>query len=73
VKKKPTDAKINVRGTDITVIRQQVEDYISLTDIAKPDFVPPRFRSSRFRSADFVPPPQLSQNFECPTLYESDF
>ena len=35
MKKKPSDATINVRGTEITVIRQQDEDYISLTDIAK--------------------------------------
>ena len=35
MKKKPSDATINVRGTEITVIRRQDEDYISLTDIAK--------------------------------------
>ncbi len=35
MKKKSTDATINVRGTEITVVRQQDEDYISLTDIAK--------------------------------------
>ena len=35
MKKKPTDAKITVRGTDIGVIRRGDEDYISLTDIAK--------------------------------------
>jgi hypothetical protein len=35
MKKKSTDAKINVRGAEITVIRRQDEDYISLTDIAK--------------------------------------
>jgi hypothetical protein len=35
MKKKSTKATINVRGTDITVIRRQDEDYISLTDIAK--------------------------------------
>ena len=35
MKKKPTNAKINVRGSEITVIRRQDEDYISLTDIAK--------------------------------------
>lgn len=35
MKKKPTDARITVRGTDITVIRRGDEDYISLTDIAK--------------------------------------
>lgn len=33
--KKPTNAKINVRGTEITVIRRQDEDYISLTDMLK--------------------------------------
>ena len=33
--KKPTNARINVRGSEITVIRRQDEDYISLTDIAK--------------------------------------
>lgn len=32
---KPTKAKIDVRGTEITVIRRDEEDYISLTDIAK--------------------------------------
>ena len=35
MKKKSTDAKIEVRGTEITVIRREDEDYISLTDIAK--------------------------------------
>jgi len=35
VKKKSTNAKIEVRGTEITVIRRGDEDYISLTDIAK--------------------------------------
>ncbi len=35
MKMKSTNATINVRGTDITVIRRQNEDYISLTDIAK--------------------------------------
>lgn len=35
MKKKPTNAKINVRGTEITVIRRQDEDYISLTDMIK--------------------------------------
>jgi hypothetical protein len=35
MKKKPSDATINVRGTEITVLRRQDEDYISLTDIAK--------------------------------------
>ena len=33
--KRPTDATINVRGTEIAVIRRHDEDYISLTDIAK--------------------------------------
>ena len=35
MKKKPTNARINVRGTKIAVIRRGDEDYISLTDIAK--------------------------------------
>ena len=35
MKKKPTNARINVRGTEIAVIRREDEDYISLTDIAK--------------------------------------
>lgn len=35
MKKKPTDARITVKGTDIAVIRRGDEDYISLTDIAK--------------------------------------
>jgi hypothetical protein len=35
MKKKPTDVRITVRGTDIAVIRRGDEDYISLTDIAK--------------------------------------
>ncbi len=35
MKKKSTNAKIEVRGTEITVIRREDEDYISLTDIAK--------------------------------------
>jgi hypothetical protein len=33
MKKKSSDTKINVRGTEITVIRRQDEDYISLTDM----------------------------------------
>jgi len=35
MKKKPTDIAINVRGSCISVIRSQDDDYISLTDIAK--------------------------------------
>jgi hypothetical protein len=35
MKKRPTNATINVRGTEIAVIRRDDEDYISLTDIAK--------------------------------------
>ncbi len=35
MKKKPTNATINVRGTEITVIRREYEDYISLTDMLK--------------------------------------
>jgi len=35
MKKKSTNSTFNVQGTDITVIRRQDEDYISLTDIAK--------------------------------------
>lgn len=35
MKKKPTDARITVKGTEIAVIRRGDEDYISLTDIAK--------------------------------------
>jgi hypothetical protein len=35
MKKKPTDTRITVRGTEIAVIRRGDEDYISLTDIAK--------------------------------------
>lgn len=35
MKKKPTDARTTVRGTDIAVIRRGDQDYISLTDIAK--------------------------------------
>lgn len=35
MKKKPTNAKIDVRGTQVTVIRHQDEDYISLTDMLK--------------------------------------
>ena len=35
MKKEPTNTKIEVRGTEITVIRREDEDYISLTDIAK--------------------------------------
>ncbi len=35
MKNKPTDAKITVPGREIGVIRQNDEDYISLTDIAK--------------------------------------
>lgn len=35
MKTKPSKAKIDVRGTEITVIRHQDEDYISLTDMLK--------------------------------------
>jgi hypothetical protein len=35
VKKKPANAKINVQGTEITVVRRNDEDYISLTDMLK--------------------------------------
>ncbi len=35
MKKKPTNAKIEVRGTEITVMRHQDEDFISLTDMLK--------------------------------------
>ncbi|HVR36927.1 MAG TPA: KilA-N domain-containing protein [Methylomirabilota bacterium] len=35
MKKKPTNATINVKGTEITVIRRDNEDYISLTDMLK--------------------------------------
>jgi hypothetical protein len=35
MKKKSTDAKIEVRGTEIAVIQHQGEDYISLTDMLK--------------------------------------
>jgi len=35
MKKKTTNATINVRGTEITVIRREDEDYISLTDMLK--------------------------------------
>ncbi len=35
MKRKPTSATIHVRDTEITIIRHGIEDYISLTDIAK--------------------------------------
>lgn len=35
MKKKPTSATINVRGTEIAVIRRDNQDYISLTDMLK--------------------------------------
>lgn len=35
MKKKTTNAKINVRGTEITVIQQEAEDFISLTDMVR--------------------------------------
>ena len=35
MKQKSTNAKIQVQGTEITVIRQEKKDYISLTDIAR--------------------------------------
>lgn len=35
MKKKATNATINVRGTEITVIRREDQDYISLTDMLK--------------------------------------
>jgi hypothetical protein len=35
MKEKPTNTTINVKGTEITVIRHDNEDYISLTDMLK--------------------------------------
>ncbi len=35
MKKKTTDAKINVKGTEITVIRREDDDFISLTDMVR--------------------------------------
>jgi len=35
MKKKSTNAKINVLGTEVTVVRRDEEDYISLTDMLK--------------------------------------
>ena len=35
MKKRSTNATINVRGTEITVIRREDQDYISLTDMLK--------------------------------------
>ena len=35
MKQKSTNAKIQVQGTEITVVRQEKKDYISLTDIAR--------------------------------------
>jgi hypothetical protein len=35
MKKKSTDAKINVKGTEITVIRREDDDFISLTDMVR--------------------------------------
>lgn len=35
MKKKPTNAKINVQGTEITVIHDNAEDFISLTDMVR--------------------------------------
>jgi len=35
MKKKPTHATINVKGTEITVIRRDDEDFISLTDMRR--------------------------------------
>jgi hypothetical protein len=35
MKKKPTKATINVRGTEITVIHQEEDDFISLTDMVR--------------------------------------
>ena len=35
MKKKFTNDTINVRGTEITVIRREEQDYISLTDMLK--------------------------------------
>jgi hypothetical protein len=35
MKKKPTNATIHVKGTEITVIRRDNEDFISLTDMLK--------------------------------------
>ncbi|PKY11109.1 hypothetical protein B1757_06350 [Acidithiobacillus marinus] len=35
MKKKATNATINVRGTEVSVIRREDQDYISLTDMLK--------------------------------------
>ena len=35
MKKKPTEAKIEVQGATITIIRRDSDDFISLTDIAR--------------------------------------
>lgn len=35
MKKKPTNATINVRGTAVAVVRREGQDYISLTDMLK--------------------------------------
>jgi hypothetical protein len=35
MKKKATNATINVKGTEISVIRRDSEDYISLTDMLR--------------------------------------
>ena len=35
MKKKPTNATINVRGTEVAVVQQAGQDYISLTDMLK--------------------------------------
>ena len=35
MKKKPTNATINVRGTEVAVIQREGQDYISLTDMLK--------------------------------------
>lgn len=53
MKKKSTNSTLNVRGTDITVIRPQDEDYISLTDIAK--HREPDTRRSRYPELDEKP------------------
>jgi hypothetical protein len=58
VKKEPTNATINIRGTEITVIRRQDEDYISLTDMVRnfdggPAFIEQWLNNPGFKTLEF--------------------
>jgi len=72
MKKKPTNAKIEVRGTEITVMRHQDEDFISLTDMLKAkdgDF----FISDWLRNRNTVEFPGIWETVHNPDFNSGEF